>query len=192
MTMTTTPRADEHLTTGWEPAAPVGDSILRRYLFCSAALFEAFAQAAGGRAMTTPAFAAADTGRPAGSFNSATLLQPPDPATFGEVVDDVEAFFQPGTGQALLWSRWPTLDLAGRGWRGSSRVPEIWTSRRTRRTPTMCSRGADDDVGSSPPDECRERGSSRHASRPARRRLPAKRAQASPTPTASVRAWTDQ
>ena len=117
MTTTTTPRADEHLTTGWEPDAPVGDSILRRYLFCSAALFEAFAHAAGGRAMTTPAFAAADAGRPAGWFNSATLLQPPGPATFGDVVDGVEAFFQPGTGQALLWSAWPTPDLAGRGWR---------------------------------------------------------------------------
>ena len=125
MTMTTTPRAGEHLTTGWEPAAPVGDSILRRYLFCSAALFEAFAQAAGGRAMTTPAFAAADAGRPAGSFNSATLLQPPDPATFGEVVDDVEAFFQPGTGQALLWSPGPRSTSPVVGGVGRRGVPEI-------------------------------------------------------------------
>lgn len=116
MTTMTTTAADEHLATGWEPGAPVGDSILRRYLFCSANLFEAFARAAGGRATMSPTFAAADASRPSGWFNSATLLQPPDPTTFDDVVSEVEAFFQPGTGQAHLWSAWPTPDLAGRGW----------------------------------------------------------------------------
>ncbi|MDP9389613.1 MAG: hypothetical protein M3Q48_17280 [Actinomycetota bacterium] len=114
---TATAPAEERLTTGWEPDAPVGDTILRRYLFCSAGLFATFAKAAGGRATKAPAFAAADAGRPSGWFNSATLLQPPDPATFHHVVADVERFFQSGTGEAHLWSAWPTPDLTARGWR---------------------------------------------------------------------------
>lgn len=106
----------EHLTTGWEPDTPVEDSILRRYLFCWAHQCEAFAISAGGRAVQGPAFAAADYGRPGGWFNSATLLHPLEPATADTVLDDVEAFFAGGTGEALLWSAWPIPDLRSRGW----------------------------------------------------------------------------
>ncbi|HEX6312412.1 MAG TPA: hypothetical protein VF152_12410 [Acidimicrobiia bacterium] len=111
--MTTT---TENLTTGWEPETPVEDSLLRRYLFCWAHQCEAFATSAGGRAVQGPAFAAADFGRPSGWFNSATLLAPLEPATADGVLDEVEAFFAGGTGEALLWSAWPTGDLQRRGW----------------------------------------------------------------------------
>jgi hypothetical protein len=106
----------QHLTNGWEPDTPLGDSLLRRYLFCWAQQCETFAISAGGRAVHTPAFAAADLRGPGGWFNSATLLQPLEPATTGRVLDDIEAFFAEGTGEALLWSAWPTADLRARGW----------------------------------------------------------------------------
>jgi hypothetical protein len=112
--MTTT--TDEHLVDGWEPDTPVDDSLLRRYLFCWGHLCEAFAIAAGGRALQAPAFAAADYGRPGSWFNSATLLQPLEPDAGAAVLDDVEAFFAGGTGEAMLWSAWPTPDLRARGW----------------------------------------------------------------------------
>ena len=111
MTTTTT-----RLTSGWEPDLPVGDSLLRRYLYCWAALCETFARAAGGRTVTTPRFAAADHRRPSGWFNSATLLQPALGEAFYEVVDDVESFFAGGRGEVHLWSAWPTPDLGSRGW----------------------------------------------------------------------------
>lgn len=104
------------LATGWEPDLAVGDSLLRRYLFCWAALCDTFARAAGGRTLTTPRFAAADYRRPSGWFNSATLMQPALGETFGEVLDDVESFFAGGHGQVHLWSPWPTPDLSRRGW----------------------------------------------------------------------------
>lgn len=113
----------EHLTTGWEPSAPIEDTLLRRYVYCWARLCEAFATAAGGRATQTPSFAAADTRRPSGWFNTATLLQPPHAGSFDPTLDDVEAFFAGGSGEALLWSVWPTPDLRGRGWRLEGHPP---------------------------------------------------------------------
>lgn len=112
MTVTT----EEHLITGWEPDLPLDDSILRHALFCWAAVSEAFALATGGRTKKLPAFAASDYRRPSGLFNSAVLLQPPDTATFSQILEEVEAFFSGGTGEALLWSAWPLPDLRHRGW----------------------------------------------------------------------------
>jgi hypothetical protein len=114
--MSSTTDTRRPLTTGWESDVPVDDSILRRFLFCWSSACATFAAAAGGRALRTPDFAAADYGRPSGWFNAATLLAPPDPARFDAVLDDVEAFFGSGTGEALLWSAWPIPDLAPRGW----------------------------------------------------------------------------
>lgn len=106
----------EQLTTGWEADVPVGDSLLRRFVFCWAGVCETMARAAGGDVRMTPRFAVADYRRPSGWSNCATLLQPPDHRTFPEVVDEVEAFFADGTGPALLVSAWPTPDLRSRGW----------------------------------------------------------------------------
>jgi hypothetical protein len=121
--MSSTTDTRPHLTTGWEPDLPVADSILRRYLFCWASACETFALAAGGTARRTADFAAADYGRPSGWFNSATLLSPPDPACLDAVLDEVEAFFGSGHGEALLWSAWPTPDLRPRGWRLEGHPP---------------------------------------------------------------------
>jgi hypothetical protein len=111
-----TTTASTRLTSGWEADLAVGDSLLRRYLFCWAALCETFARAAGGRSITTPRFAAADYRRPSGWFNSATLLQPALGVSLDEVLDDVESFFAGGRGSVHLWSPWPTPDLSARGW----------------------------------------------------------------------------
>lgn len=103
--------------TGWEPDAPVGDTVLRRYLFCWSHLTEAFALAGRGRSTWAAGYAAADLGRPSGFFDAATLLRPPDPTTFPRDLDRIEAFFAEGTGEVHLWSAWPTPDLRPRGWR---------------------------------------------------------------------------
>jgi hypothetical protein len=121
--MSTTTDTRPHPTTGWEPDLPVSDSLLRRFLFCWASACQAFAVSAGGRALRTDGFAAADYGRPSGWFNSATLLAPPDPANFDALLDEIEAFFASGSGDVWLWSAWPTPDLAPRGWRLEGHPP---------------------------------------------------------------------
>lgn len=107
--------ATEHLTTGWEPDVPVGDSLLRRYLFAWAAQCEAVVGAAGGVVDRTPAYALADLRRPAGLFGAATLLAPL-PEDPDAVLDEVERRLEGGTGEVHLWSAWPTPDLSRRGW----------------------------------------------------------------------------
>jgi hypothetical protein len=64
------------LTTGWEPGTATTDTFLRQYLFGWAQLCEVFTTAAGGRTIARDTFAATDYRRPAGYFNSATLLAP--------------------------------------------------------------------------------------------------------------------
>ena len=45
--------SDEHPTDGWEPEAPVSDTLLRRLLFNPVAFHELPAAAAGGRCRAT-------------------------------------------------------------------------------------------------------------------------------------------
>ena len=107
----------EHLTDGWEPDLPVGDTLLRRFLFNLAAFHEAPVRAAGGRVLRRDEFAAADLGRPAAMNNAATLLRPLPFDRPGPTLDAVEAFFEGGDqGEVYLWSAWPTPDLRSRGW----------------------------------------------------------------------------
>src|SRR5918997_944010 len=109
--------SEEHLTDGWEPDLPVGDTLARRFLFNLAAFHELPAAAAGGRVVRRDEFAAADLGRPAAMHNAATLLRPLPFDRPGEVLDAVEGFFdRGGRGEAYLWSAWPTPDLRPRGW----------------------------------------------------------------------------
>lgn len=101
-------------TTGWEPDTPVEDSFLRCYVFGHTAWFETIAGAAGGRSVRHTTWSGADVGRPAGFFNSATLLQPLAATTAGATLDEIESWF--GTREVFLWSAWPTPDLTTRGW----------------------------------------------------------------------------
>jgi hypothetical protein len=107
----------EHLTDGWEPDLPVGDTLLRRFLFNLAAFHEVPARAAEGRVLRHDELAAVDLGRPAAMHNAATLLRPLPFDRPGEVLDQVEGFFEGhGSGEVYLWSAWPTPDLRPRGW----------------------------------------------------------------------------
>jgi hypothetical protein len=103
------------LTTGWEPDAPVEDTLLRRFVFAQAEAWEPAVAALGGRVHRTAAFAVTDFGRPAGLANAVTLLQPlpPDPAP---VLEEIERAVAGGTGAVGLISAWPTPDLTARGW----------------------------------------------------------------------------
>ncbi|MDY7104919.1 MAG: hypothetical protein S0880_27345 [Actinomycetota bacterium] len=105
------------LATGWEPDAPVGDTMVRRYLFHWAAYCDAYAVAGGGLTVRSDAFALADLRRPGGYFNSVTLLQPPD-GRFGRVLDEIDGHLAGGSGEMLLWSAWPVpgAELVERGW----------------------------------------------------------------------------
>jgi hypothetical protein len=107
----------EHLTDGWEPDLPVSDTLLRRFLFNLAAFNELPAVAAGARVLRRHDLAAADLGRPAAMHNAATLLRPLPYDRAGETLEVVEGFYDGhGSGEAYLWSAWPTPDLRQRGW----------------------------------------------------------------------------
>lgn len=106
----------EHLTDGWEADAPVGDTLLRRFVFNLAAAHEVVVGPPRGRALLRDDVAVADLGRPAGIFNAVTLLQPPRPERFEETLDAAERFVADGIGPVMLWSAWPTPDLRPRGW----------------------------------------------------------------------------
>lgn len=109
------PAHAEHLTTGWEPDVPVGDTLQRTYLFHWADYCEAYALAGGGRSWWTGAFHAADPGHPTSYFASATLLAP---LAGPHVLDAIEDFYRAETGEVMLWSAWPlpSAALAARGW----------------------------------------------------------------------------
>ena len=103
------------LTTGWEPDVPIGDTVLRRFVFGVAHAWEPAVRAMAGRVIRHDAFTLADLGHPAGFGNSVTLLQPlpPDPTP---VLDEIEALLSDGTGAVALISAWLTPDLHHRGW----------------------------------------------------------------------------
>ncbi len=112
---------EPQLTTGWERDVPVGDTLLRRYLFHHAALGAAFALAGGGRMLNADDLSMSDLARPGGYFNGAVLLRPP--TDWDDLIARIQQFFRSGRGQTCLWSAWPTPDLRGQGWRLSGHPP---------------------------------------------------------------------
>ena len=115
------------LETGWETGTPAEDTILRQGVLAMTATWEATGQLGPGRVHREDRCSAVDLGRPTGLFNSATLLRPlPDDAV-ATTVDGIERFYDArGTGTTLLWSPWPTPDLAGRGWRLQGHPPLLY------------------------------------------------------------------
>lgn len=115
------------LTTGWEPDAPIADTLLRRFLFNWADAVTTQVTAMGGRVLRRDDLAAADLGRPAGFFNCTTLLQPLTEANRDQVLTALDAFYGFGEGTAagevLLFSGWPTPDLVPHGWRLEGHPP---------------------------------------------------------------------
>jgi len=95
------------LTTGWEPDAPVGDTLLRRFAFAVAGAWEPAVAAIGGRVARCAECAVADFGRPAGYGNTVTLLQhlpPGDPTRVDAVLDSIETTLAGGKGMVCLLS----------------------------------------------------------------------------------------
>jgi len=103
------------LENGWRPDTPVGDSVLRRFLFNQADLGDLIADAAGGRHARTPQVAMADVGVPVPYLNQAVLLDPVL-AAGSPVLTAVDEFFAAGHHPATILSAWPTPDLTSRGW----------------------------------------------------------------------------
>lgn len=102
------------LTTGWEPATSIDDTLLRRFVYAFASRLEAMADARGGRRQRTDAAAFADPGSAFVFDNAVTLLQPPIGDAIDEVVDTGSRFF-PDESTWVLVSPWPTPDLSGHG-----------------------------------------------------------------------------
>lgn len=112
-----------HLTDGWEPDTPAGDTMLRRFLFNQAELNEAFATATGGTVYRDEHLSLADLGHPGAYFNAALLLAPPAGGAEGRLLAQVEDLFAGGRGTVCLWSAWPLGDLTIHGWELSGHPP---------------------------------------------------------------------
>lgn len=107
---------DRPLETGWLADTPVGDTVLRRFLFNQADANAKIATASGGRHDRTEAVAMADANGPVPYFNQAILLQPLVSAT-DATLDLLAAFYGGASGRMrTLLSLWPTPDLSSRGW----------------------------------------------------------------------------
>src|SRR6476620_1550881 len=102
------------LETGHEPTTPLGDTLLRRWLVNLETSLASQASAMGGRSTATELFSAADLGRPAVTFNWATLRRPLIGRDLAGVLGEIETFFRfgdPGvSGAVFLYSPWPTPD----------------------------------------------------------------------------------
>jgi hypothetical protein len=114
---------DEHeptLETGHEPGTPIGDSLLRRFLFNWAEAIAALAESMGGRRLRRDDFWAADVGRPAGYANTAILLRPLSPHRLEATLAALADFYGFGRrgvgGECAIFSAWPTPDLRPHGW----------------------------------------------------------------------------
>jgi hypothetical protein len=109
--------SDPGLMAGWEPDAPVGDSLVRRFLH---AFGEAGALVAGtmdGTVLRTDDLILSDAGRPAGFSNRVMLLRPLGVVPVAETLATIDEATAGGTGEVALFSAWPTPDLRDRGWR---------------------------------------------------------------------------
>jgi hypothetical protein len=116
--------ASAGLETGHADTTPIGDTVHRRFMVHLAACMTSVAEAAGGRVLRRPWGVATDLGRPSGLYNSAVLSRPLWEAP--DAVGECEAFYAHGTGEVLLWSPWPTPDLAARGWHLVGHPPMLW------------------------------------------------------------------
>jgi GNAT superfamily N-acetyltransferase len=109
------------LLAGWEPEAPLGDTLLRRFLLNWTAWFEVLHPVA---AVRRDDLVATNLGRQAGLLHGAMLLVPLDRDTAGDTLRAIDGLYA-GTpaGEVLLFSPWPTPDLRPYGWRLEGHPP---------------------------------------------------------------------
>jgi hypothetical protein len=106
---------DERLVMGWGADEPVGDSVLRRFVFNQVEVLRAVASGAGARHAADDDVAMVDSAGPVPYNNMAVLLRPVTSAD-DPVVDRVLDFYAGATDRvALLLSVWPLPDLTARG-----------------------------------------------------------------------------
>jgi GNAT superfamily N-acetyltransferase len=106
----------DDLATGWDALSPPDDTILRQFVTASADSLLTPLAAVGGRTVRRPAYWLADADRPSGYHAGATLLRPPAADEWPGLLDEIENGLRDGSGDAYLYSAWPTPDLRGRGW----------------------------------------------------------------------------
>jgi GNAT superfamily N-acetyltransferase len=136
--------AEPGLRAGWEPDTPVEDTAIRRFITNWIGASAAPVTAMGGELRTDDTFAAANLGRPAGFFNSATLQAPLGVDTVDPTMAAINGFYA-GTspGDVLLFSAWPTPDLREHGWQLEGHPPVML---RAPGPPATAPRSADLDV----------------------------------------------
>ena len=115
--------AEPALATGWEPDAPVDDTIVRQALLNFAAMSEHIVGAMGGRVLRDAQVSMTDAGSGCAFLNSAMLLRP---LLAGDdtALDAIDEFYgDRADGAATVWSAWPTPDLRARGWQLEGHPP---------------------------------------------------------------------
>jgi hypothetical protein len=116
-----------HLTHGWEPDLPAGDTVLRDFTDAWAGSLAGPVLAGGGTVRREHGLVVIDPGREMGYWTSTVVVEPPP---YGEgweaVVAAAEVAVPAGRGEVHLWSPWPTPDLTGRGWRLSGHPPLLY------------------------------------------------------------------
>jgi hypothetical protein len=124
--MTTTPQliaGDPGLMAGWEPDAPVGDSVVRRFLHAFGEAGALVAGAMNGTVVRTDDLILSDAGRPAGFSNRVMLLRPLGVVPVAGTLAKIDEATAGGTGEVVIFSAWPTPDLRGQGWKLEGHPP---------------------------------------------------------------------
>lgn len=98
------------LRTGWEPDAPVTDTLARRFVFAYADRTAEMARRTGGRTTERVGARMADLASPFGYDNAVVLTAPPRPEQLPALLAAAGAFFPPERWWSLL-SLFPTPDL---------------------------------------------------------------------------------
>lgn len=114
MTESILPAAGEHLTNGWEPDAPLDDTLKRRAVLVHASWPVAVAQALGRPCRRTERWSGAWIGDGGALVNPVILTQPLPDADAGSVVAEVAELIPPATTYFLL-SPWLTPDFTPHG-----------------------------------------------------------------------------
>jgi hypothetical protein len=108
------PAEGEHLTTGWEPAAPADDTLKRSAVLVHASWPVAVADALGRPWRRTDRWAGALIGDAGALVNPVILIRPLAEQDAGTLVAEVGELIPPGTPYFLL-SPWLTPDFAPHG-----------------------------------------------------------------------------
>jgi hypothetical protein len=108
--------AEERLATGWGADEPIGDSVLRQFVFNQADVLRAMASGPTGRVESDADVVMVDSGGPV-AYNNMSLLLRPVTSTDDPVLDRVTDFYAEAPDRlSLLLSVWPLPDLTPRGW----------------------------------------------------------------------------